>query len=140
MQVSYYIFYMSTKKRGTKKGARIIGTNKYHFGKQLAVERRKKGYTQVELAQKLGTTSRVISYYERESKNPSLDMVKKIADTLGIKPESLLNLPSNGSNGIEVIDRSLSKKFEIAQKLPSEARNQLKKFIDTLTKAHDIKE
>jgi transcriptional regulator with XRE-family HTH domain len=132
------------KRKGTKKGTKIIGTNPYHFGRTLATARRKKGLTQVELAQRLETTSRTISYYERESKNPSLEMVKKIADTLGVRPESLLDLP-NGDNGNNVtvddnIDRNLSKKFEIAQKLPQEARSQLKKFIDTLARASNIQE
>lgn len=132
------------KRRGTKKGTKIIGTNPYHFGRTLASARRKKGLTQVELAQRLQTTSRTISYYERESKNPSLEMVKKIADALAVRPECLLDLPGydngNGTAGDDMIDRNLSKKFEVAQKLPPEARAQLKKFIDTLSKANNISE
>jgi transcriptional regulator with XRE-family HTH domain len=132
------------KRKGTKKGTKIVGTNPYHFGRSLATARRKKGLTQVELAERLSTTSRTISYYERESKNPSLEMVKKIADVLGVRPDSLLDLP-NGENDTaaindDTIDRNLSRKFEVAQKLPSEARAQLKKFIDTLAKAHNISE
>lgn len=130
-------------KRGTKKGTKIIGTNVFHFGRQLAAARRKKGFTQVELAEQLATTSRTISYYERESKNPSFEMVKKIADVLNVRPETLLDLPTSKNNNeheIEAIDRSLSKKFEIAQKLPSEARTQLKKFIETLAKASNIED
>ena len=132
------------RKRGTKKGTKIIGTNVYHFGRQLSTARRRKGLTQVELAERLNTTSRTISYYERESKNPSLEMVKQIADVLNVKPESLLDLPAgdnnNGGHEAETIDRSLSKKFEIAQKLPTEARAQLKKFIETLAKASNVEE
>jgi transcriptional regulator with XRE-family HTH domain len=132
------------KHRGTKKGSKIIGTNPHHFGRTLAAARRKKGLTQVELAMRLETTSRTISYYERESKNPSLEMVKKIADALAVRPENLLNLPGNdnenGTSGDDTIDRNLSKKFEVAQKLPLEARAQLKKFIDTLAKANNIQE
>lgn len=132
------------RKKGTKKGSKIIGTNPYHFGRTLAAARRKKGLTQVELAKRMNTTSRTISYYERESKNPSLDMVKKIADVLGIRPEALLDLPGKNGNGNgtgeDVVDRNLSKKFEVAQKLPPEARAQLKKFIDTLAKANNISE
>jgi len=140
-QVVYYIFYMN-KKRGTKKGTKIIGSNRFSFGRKLATMRRKKGFTQVELAKMLNTTARVISYYERESMNPSLEMVKKIAEALKAKPETLLAMPdeNNNSNEIEFIDRSLSKKFELAQKLPNDARTQLKKFIDTLTKANNFEE
>jgi len=35
---------------------------------------------------------------------------------------------------------NLSKKFEVAQKLPTQARAQLKKFIATLAKANNIPE
>jgi len=98
----------------------------------------------MDLAQQMGTTSRTVSYYERETKNPSLAMVRKIADTLGIRPESLLDLPNSGNGNAatagSAIDRNLSKKFEVAQKLPQEARAQLKKFINTLAKANNIQE
>lgn len=126
-----------SKKRGTKKGSKNIGTNKYHFGKLLAEARRKKGLTQVELAKLLDTSSRVVSYYEREATNPSWDTICKIANVLKISPESMLEPAAKAEPGSE-IDRGLSKRFEAAHKLPVEARNQLKKFIDTLSKAHKV--
>ncbi|MBN2036365.1 MAG: helix-turn-helix transcriptional regulator [Chitinispirillaceae bacterium] len=76
LEVSCYILCLKKKKRH-KKGTKIIGTNLYHFGRTLAAARRKKGLTRVELAPQLEITSRTISYYEDESKNPSLEMVKK---------------------------------------------------------------
>ncbi len=121
----------------------LQGKNHHHFGCALATIRRKKWLTQLELAGLLNTTSRTISYYERESKNPSVEIVKKIADVLDIRPELLLEQALVGTTTVssnDTIDRNLSKKFEIAQKLPAEARAQLKKFIDTLAKANNISE
>lgn len=134
MQDLSYILFMA-KKRGTQKGTKYIGTNKYNFGAVLAEARRRKGLTQTELAKRLNTSSRVVSYYEREAKNPSWETITKIADALQIVPNKLVHpadkVPGNGN-----VDRSLWKRFEEAQKMPTEARNQLKKFIDTLTKAN----
>jgi transcriptional regulator with XRE-family HTH domain len=138
-QVFSYIFFMK-RKRGTKKGSKTIGTNKYHFGKVLALARRKKGITQVELSRLLNTSSRVISYYEREATNPSWDTVCKIATALKMSPESMLEPAAVDTTTVPVIDRGLSKRFEIAQRLPMEARKQLKKFIDTLAKANNMLE
>jgi transcriptional regulator with XRE-family HTH domain len=135
-QVLFYIFTMA-QKRGTKKGTKYIGTNRYHFGGLLAEARRKKGLTQTELAAMLKTSSRVVSYYEREATNPSWATITKIADVLGVAPEALIH-PSKEAERADTIDRSLNKRFEIAQKLPPRARSQLKQFVDTLAKAHNL--
>ena len=137
-QVAFYIFSMAQQKRGTKKGTKYIGTNKYHFGKVLAIARRKKGLTQVELAHLLDTSSRVVSYYEREATNPSWDTVCKIAAVLKVSPESMLDPAGQDADTSVTVDRALCRRFEIAHKLPEEARKQLKKFIDTLAKANNI--
>jgi transcriptional regulator with XRE-family HTH domain len=79
----------------------------------------------------------VVSYYEREATNPSWDTICKIANVLKISPESMLEPAAKAEQGPE-IDRGLSKRFEGAHKLPVEARNQLKKFIDTLSQAHKV--
>ena len=78
------------KKRGPKKGTKFQGTHRYEFGAALAMERIKKGLTQAELAQKMQTTVRVISHFEREVKNPPAETVKKLADALKIPVQKLL--------------------------------------------------
>lgn len=52
--------------------------------------RKQKGLTQVELAQKMGITQRVISYYEKEAKTISLDAISKIAKALDISKNKIL--------------------------------------------------
>ena len=135
-----YLFYMQ-KKRGPKKGSTFQGSHRYEFGTILARERIKKGLTQTELAQKISTTVRVISHFEREVKNPPADTVKKLSEALSIPVERLLYLKDNNNENDHLpLDRGLSKRFEIAQKLPSQARQEVKKFIDAIAKANGFME
>lgn len=60
--------------------------------KKIVYERRKKGLSQVELAQILGTTQSVISRLENgTSKSITLDNLFKILVALGTSPELLIN-------------------------------------------------
>ena len=56
--------------------------------KSLRIER---GLTQAQVAQKVGVTKNYITMLERgDRKNPSLDIVKKIAKALGVPVTELL--------------------------------------------------
>jgi transcriptional regulator with XRE-family HTH domain len=61
-----------------------------HFGKRLAELRKRAGYTQVELAEELGVTQRIITYYERESIHPPAHLITPIAQALKITADELL--------------------------------------------------
>ena len=49
---------------------------------KLAEKRKEKGFTQEELAKKLGLNNKTISRYERGERNPSLDAIGRIAEVL----------------------------------------------------------
>lgn len=134
----YYLFWMIKKKSGPKRGTRYIGTNKYPFGRQLAKIRISKGYTQAELAELSGLSRRVISSLEREVQNPSSETVKKVAEALKVPVEQLLFAENNKSNDVKLIDKSLYKRFKLAQKLPKRARDDIKRYIDNLIKINSI--
>lgn len=51
--------------------------------------RESSGITQAELAQKLEVSHQSISSYEKGLREPSLDMIKKLADALNCKPTDL---------------------------------------------------
>ncbi len=52
------------------------------FGKKLAESRKAKKLSQSELARLLNTNHSIIGKYERDEVKPSVDVVKKLADTL----------------------------------------------------------
>ena len=52
------------------------------FGKKIAALRKSLKLSQTDLAKKLNTSVSVISRYERDEMNPSIDTAKKLADLL----------------------------------------------------------
>ena len=60
------------------------------FGQKVRLRREELGYTQEELAQKVRTTQPYVSRLERNNFNPSMKMIKNIADALRISTDYLL--------------------------------------------------
>jgi transcriptional regulator with XRE-family HTH domain len=128
------------KKRGPQKGSHLLGMHRHPFGKALATARIKRGYTQEELALKLGTSKRVISHFEREVKNPPANTLKKLSIALRIPVETLLFTgqgPAN-DNETDVTDRGLNRRFILAQKLQPAVRKDVKRYLDNVLKANAI--
>jgi transcriptional regulator with XRE-family HTH domain len=62
-----------------------------YFGQRMAAFRVAKGLSQNQLSKKLGMTRDRIAYYERAARNPSLEVVQKVADFFGVTVGELLN-------------------------------------------------
>jgi transcriptional regulator with XRE-family HTH domain len=60
------------------------------FGQRMAALRQQKGLTQVQFAERMQTTQKMIDYYERRSPNPTLDVMQKIAAALEVSVTELL--------------------------------------------------
>jgi transcriptional regulator with XRE-family HTH domain len=58
--------------------------------RNLRVLRKQKGLSQEELAFQAGINRNYVGQIEREEKSPTVDMIEKIAMTIGVKPEELL--------------------------------------------------
>ena len=56
------------------------------FGKRLSLMRKERGWTQPELAERLGVTVKAVTYYEREAANPTSRTVERIASVFGMTP------------------------------------------------------
>jgi transcriptional regulator with XRE-family HTH domain len=61
------------------------------FGQRMAAFRIARGLSQRELGEKLGMTRDRVVYYEREARNPSLEVVQQIAAFFGVTVGELLN-------------------------------------------------
>ena len=59
------------------------------IGRFIAVERKRKGCTQKQLAEKTGLATVTIQQYERNLREPRLKNIIKIANALNVSPESL---------------------------------------------------
>lgn len=60
------------------------------FGDRLKMYREKKGYTQEELAEKIGVAKSTITGYEKGNRKPDVLKIKKLAKSLGITGDELL--------------------------------------------------
>lgn len=58
--------------------------SKIYFNTNLEYLRKRKGWTQTDLANKLGTTWGVISHWELGKRQPRMEMVGKIAELFGV--------------------------------------------------------
>lgn len=73
-----------------------------HFGRILMAERRRKGLTQQELADRLFLSSaETISRYERGEREPRLSTIVAIASVLGISPRALIPRATETQNPSE---------------------------------------
>ena len=61
------------------------------FGRKLAQLRNERGWTQPELAKRLGVTVKTVTYYERSATNPTAKTVEKIAQVFGVSPIDLID-------------------------------------------------
>ncbi|MFZ5944867.1 MAG: helix-turn-helix domain-containing protein [Bacillota bacterium] len=67
-------------------------------GQNIRTLRLKSNITQVELAKLVGVSGSYIGYLERGKKNPSLDLLTKIAEGLNVSPDMLLISPDDKKN------------------------------------------
>lgn len=71
------------------------------FGDNLRKFREDREMTQKELAERIGKTVRVVSYYETQGKEglPEMETLKKIGEVLGVTVTELLGLEDEGKAG-----------------------------------------
>jgi transcriptional regulator with XRE-family HTH domain len=98
------------------------------FGERLAVARQQAGLTQQQLADKLGTTQRVLTHWEREGIALRADQIAALADALGVTADYLVGRDDtprkNGGPGGRV-----RRVFEAVAGMP---RHQQKKIVDVV--------
>lgn len=98
------------------------------FGENVASARKKKGFSQDELAKKVGTIAVTIGRYERNEIKPSIDIATKIADALDVSLDYLVG------NTDAVLEKSLVKKITDIQKLPDDQKNVVMTLLDAFLK------
>lgn len=62
------------------------------FGSKLKELRTQNGLTQQQLATRLGVTKSVVSFYERQERTPSPDILRKLAAVFHVSSDFLLDI------------------------------------------------
>lgn len=68
---------------------------KQTFGSRVALLRREKGMTQLELAQQMGVTDKAVSKWERDLSFPDIALLPKLAEIFNVTVDELMqaNIP-----------------------------------------------
>ena len=64
--------------------------NDYNFGNFVCTLREKNGLTQAEIADRLGVTAAAVSKWENGSSKPRVEVLFKLAEILGVRPDELM--------------------------------------------------
>ena len=91
--------------------------NDYNFGNFVCALREKNGLTQAEIADKLGVTAAAVSKWENGSSKPRVEVLFKLAEILGVRPDELMAghyIEENNSETYNIKIPRLSKKAMIA--------------------------
>jgi transcriptional regulator with XRE-family HTH domain len=106
------------------------------LGQRLARLRKLKGFTQVELADKIGIIQSLISDYERDKLRPHPDMLVRFAVALGVTTDELLGLVRPAKPNAATGNRRLLRRIQQIDKLPKRDQEALLRTIDAfLSKA-----
>jgi transcriptional regulator with XRE-family HTH domain len=111
------------------------------FGERLRRLRSAKGYTEAELGQAVGTSHRMIAYYEIQGGNPPADVLVKLARALDVSADVLLGLAAEkrkpAASGPE--DLRLMRKLRQVKQLPARDRRSVLQLIDALVEREELR-
>ena len=104
------------------------------LGRRIAALRRERGYTQVELADSLGTTQGIVSDYECGKLRPHADMIVRLAKALRVSTDEMLGVKPAAKNGAAVSRRVL-RRLQAIDGLPKRDQDALFRTIDAFLQA-----
>lgn len=109
------------------------------FGEKLAYLRNKKGYSQEEVADRLGIAKSTLGMYETNKRQPGHDMTKKISDFYEVTTDWLLGNYSDNKESPIIDDQTKNAALEIYARLPQEEKNLIDDMIMALMKRREEK-
>ncbi len=102
---------------------------KESLGERLARLRKERGFTQTELAEKMGILQNLVSAYERGRLRLSAEMAIRFAKALGVSTDELLGLEKGKSNG-SVKNRRILRRLHQIDHLSKRDQEALLRTID----------
>src|SRR6056297_1686691 len=103
------------------------------LGQRIRRLRKERGYTQAELASKIGIIRELVSDYEREKIRPHYEMVIRIALALDISTDELLGVKPTKKNGNKP-SLKIQRRMKKIEDLPPAQQKVVLKNIDIFLK------
>jgi len=114
------------------------------FAKNLIRFRKRKGFSQGDLAEASGISRRMVGYYEISETLPPLNKISALAEALGIQVYQLFseNKADQTSNEVDLsnIDSRSIKKLQDILSLPPEDRNDLYRMLNKLVRKNQLEQ
>lgn len=115
-----------------------IPTNE-SIGERVARIRKERGFTQVELAEKIGVIQSIVSAIERDVLKLSAEMAVRFALALEVTTDDLL-MPAKKANGsAKKPSRKILRRLEQIETLPKTQQIAVLKTIDNALELHSLK-
>jgi transcriptional regulator with XRE-family HTH domain len=114
-----------------------LNTGKESFSSRLSRIKKSKGFTQVELAEKLGIIQVLISDYERDNLRLHHDMVSRFTQALDVSADESLGIKPSKTKDDQPSMR-IAQQLEKIEGLAPAQQKTLLKTIDTFIKAAQI--
>ena len=84
------------------------------FGNMVAVLRKERGMTQLELAEKMGVTDKAVSKWERDLSFPDVSSISKLAEILGVSVDELMQVKTDSKE--EPLKKKIDEIIDVAFK------------------------
>lgn len=104
----------------------------YSFGKRLRYLRVKEGLRQEDLANKLGISKSAVGMYERDEREPSLELIQRISSFFGVSADYLIGQTDEPTNKKEKVDHLLHRISNLID--PDLDPKYAEAFLNTLEK------
>lgn len=104
------------------------------MGERIAQARQQAGLTQEQLADKLGTTQRVVTYWEREPVALKAEQLTSLAAALGVSADYLLGRKETAARGTGPVGKA-RQVFERVSQLPRSRQQKIIEVVEALLKA-----
>ncbi len=108
------------------------------FGKRLVRLRKAAGYTQVELAEELGVSQRMISYYEGHAEHPPAAQLPALAKALNVTADELLGIALPKKQLSQ--DTRLEQRFQQIERMGSKEKRQIMQLLDAFIEREQLKQ
>jgi transcriptional regulator with XRE-family HTH domain len=100
------------------------------LGERLGRLRKQKGFTQVELAEKMGIIQSLVSDYERDKLRPHPEMIVRFAVALDVSTDEILGLARTAKANGTTKNRRLLRRLQQIDKLAKRDQDALIRTID----------
>lgn len=128
------------KKRGKKSGNKVTArrSSAASLGQRALRLRKQRGYSQTELAGRVGIHQVLVSDYELGKLRMHADMVVRFARSLGVTTDELLGVKRSRTNSRSP-SLKVRRRLNRIESLPPQQQETILKTIDMLLKATDQK-